>query len=294
MTSKSKTDIKAFFETGDKPTESQFIDLIDSYVDRSGPIGNIEAAASANSTGYARFQSGTGTIQGFASARSDMGITVYTTALSSAVAREAINSGFATTAQAVSGDNTTTIMSPKTTKNAIEAFAAGDFNLIQSQTITSTVANVNFTSGINSSHNTYALVLSGVRVLDNNSSIDILGSFDGGSNYDTTIHSSVSQGRNSNGGTVNNTATNRIYLGEKVSNAAGRRFCSNVLLFSPAASAYTDLGVHSYWVDASGYNTIIQGSGTISTVAAINAIRVFTNAGNGFTEGTIELYGYGG
>lgn len=36
MTASNKTTIKAFFETGDKPTQSQFGDLIDSYVNTIG------------------------------------------------------------------------------------------------------------------------------------------------------------------------------------------------------------------------------------------------------------------
>lgn len=53
MTSKTKDQIKVFFETGKQPTEAQFIDFIDSYVDRSGPIGSLEAAASAGTNGIA-------------------------------------------------------------------------------------------------------------------------------------------------------------------------------------------------------------------------------------------------
>lgn len=51
MTASSKSAIKAFFETGDKPTQSQFSDLIDSYVDTLSVCGNISSLASAGGTG---------------------------------------------------------------------------------------------------------------------------------------------------------------------------------------------------------------------------------------------------
>jgi len=47
MTAQSKTIIKTYFETGDRPTEGQFSDLIDSYQDVSSLLNNIVSAASA-------------------------------------------------------------------------------------------------------------------------------------------------------------------------------------------------------------------------------------------------------
>lgn len=99
MTSKSKDLIKAFFETGDRPSESQFIDLIDSYVDRSGPIGTIEALASAGSQGFAFTSAGSGKINNAANARTFLGMTVYTTAQVSAVAADSVRNTYTTTAQ---------------------------------------------------------------------------------------------------------------------------------------------------------------------------------------------------
>lgn len=46
MTASTKTTIKAFFATGDKPTEAQFIDLIDSYQDYDTTLNTLSSAAS--------------------------------------------------------------------------------------------------------------------------------------------------------------------------------------------------------------------------------------------------------
>ena len=101
MTARDKANIKAFFEQGDKPTEAQFEDLIDSYVDKNGAIGGIETAASGGNTGFGFITSAKGgTIITEASALTALGVTVYTTALSSAVAVDSCRPVFTTTAQA--------------------------------------------------------------------------------------------------------------------------------------------------------------------------------------------------
>jgi len=134
MTAKTKDEIKAFFETGDQPTEANFIDTTDSWVDKLGPIGDIETAASAGNTGFAYCSGGNGEIVSPNNARDLMGITVYTSALvsqlisgtsittaaASAAAADAIAAAYTTTTIAVSGQSSTGIMNPVLVRNAIE------------------------------------------------------------------------------------------------------------------------------------------------------------------------------
>lgn len=145
MTSKTKAEIKAFFETGDKPSEAQFIDLIDSYIDKSGPLGAIETAASGGSQGFAFTSAMQGEIKGAAAARSFMGISVYneslvlstvspfftTTAQASGIANDGIINAIATTAQATAGTSSSVLMTPITTKKSIQD------NIIFAQSFTS-------------------------------------------------------------------------------------------------------------------------------------------------------------
>lgn len=44
MTAQSKTTVKSYFETGDKPTQAQFVDLIDSYQDAAANLGTLSSA----------------------------------------------------------------------------------------------------------------------------------------------------------------------------------------------------------------------------------------------------------
>ena len=45
MTAITKTSVKAHFETGDRPTQAQFIDLVDSYQNFSSALGAVASAA---------------------------------------------------------------------------------------------------------------------------------------------------------------------------------------------------------------------------------------------------------
>ena len=51
MTAKTKTSVKTFFETGDKPTQAEFVHLIDSYLDYDATIQAIASAAQGGKTG---------------------------------------------------------------------------------------------------------------------------------------------------------------------------------------------------------------------------------------------------
>ncbi|MBC8756566.1 hypothetical protein H2O64_17980 [Kordia sp. YSTF-M3] len=52
MAEKNRTELKAYFETGDRPTQGHFIDLIDSAVNKSQDKANLTEALSTNDTKY--------------------------------------------------------------------------------------------------------------------------------------------------------------------------------------------------------------------------------------------------
>lgn len=135
MTAKSKTAIKLFFETGDVPSQSQFGDLIDSYVDAAGPVGNLETIASAGNVGFIYTSGKRYESLNAAQSLVALGATVVTTSqainavagtytTSAQVSSMAVNDLMATTVQAVSGLATGVLMNPVLVKNAIAAQAA--------------------------------------------------------------------------------------------------------------------------------------------------------------------------
>jgi hypothetical protein len=191
MASKTKAEIKAFFQTGDKPTEAQFIDFIDSYVDKSGPLGTLEAAASAGGTGVGVFAAGVPSIASYAAVRSSMGIEVYTSAQSDDIARAAVSSLYASTAQATSGLATDLLMNPVLVRNAVEQFAPSTTSgWVPIKTVTASAsATVDFVNGsggvvLDGTYKTYALVISGLIPSSDGVQLWMRTSTNGGSSYD--------------------------------------------------------------------------------------------------------------
>lgn len=132
MTSRIKDDIKSFFQTGDKPTESQFIDFIDSYVDMAGPMGTLQAQVSAGAAGVMIAAGQTASIAPYSTIRDSQGITVYTTALSTGI----ITGLVATTAQAQAGTDNSTLMNPVLVKAAIAALSTSGSSTLKFTTTT--------------------------------------------------------------------------------------------------------------------------------------------------------------
>lgn len=108
MVAQNKTTIKSYFETNDRPTQGQFADLIDSYIDTLGPIGALASAIALGATGVVTVSASSPDISSYASVRSSMGLTVYTTALSNGVITDRI----ATTAQATAAVSNSVLMTP--------------------------------------------------------------------------------------------------------------------------------------------------------------------------------------
>jgi hypothetical protein len=129
MTAKSKDAIKAFFETGDKPTQSQFIDLIDSFVDKNGPVGSLETIASGLSTGFTYFTAGVPSLISYATTAQGNAGSDASTIMTPVVVRNAISTyaltsaNFSSTAQGNAGLDNTTIMTPVLAKNAINTLS---------------------------------------------------------------------------------------------------------------------------------------------------------------------------
>lgn len=150
MTSRIKDEIKAFFETGDKPSQSQFGDFIDSYVDMAGPMGTLQAQVSAGSAGIMIAAAQTASIAPYSTVRDSLGVTVYTTALSTSV----VNSLVATTAQANAGTDNSTLMNPVLVKNAIAALTTAGASTLKFTTTSSPLT-------LDSTHNANIVQLTG-------------------------------------------------------------------------------------------------------------------------------------
>ena len=315
MTNKTKTEIKAFFQTSDTPSEAQFIDLIDSYVDKSGPLGVLETAVSGGSAGFVYASAADADIIDATTALSRLGATVVTTAAVSAVAMGIVattaqaNAGtatgvlmdpvltknaivtqaftsasFATTAQANAGTNDGTVMNPVLVKNAIAALgAAGAYTYTQIATSTpGAVATVDFT-GIAATYKALLAVWSGV-------SCDTAArQFLIAPNCGAGLGSEVTLGFNNTNGTVSAISGNS-YLppGGGYSRLAATTESGSLWLPNYTSAGYKDYN-HGYLTNES---SISGGSnGKILSTGAVQGLRFYWNSTGNFDAGTITLYG---
>lgn len=318
MTSKTKDEIKAFFQTGDKPTEAQFIDLTDSYVDKSGPIGQLETAASGAAAGIATFNGATpniGTITAYDVVRAAMGITVYTTALvtnvigntvvttaqASAIASDTIAAAYATTAQAQAGAIATGLMTPVLTRNAISSFAGGFVPIVtKTASNSSTIDFVNGVGGVilDGTYREYVVIINNLIPSSDGADLRLRTSSNSGSSYDD----GASDYSWWNGGGISDTTTEsnnnsnadtciEIGLSQGTGNSTGENLYGRILISNPAnTTVYKLIETRAKYVNSDGKFVTSDGGGVRKSISAVNAIRFLMSAGN-ITSGTFTLYG---
>lgn len=291
MTSKSKVDIKAFFQTGDSPTEAQFIDLIDSYVDKSGPIGVLETNVSAGSSGVVYASAGDADILSTSDALSRLGITVYTTALASAAF---FNNMVATTAQANAGTAKGLIMDPVLVKNAISTQAGSSAIVFISSQTASSSSSIDFTSGIDSTYSEYIVEMVNITPATDSASLTLVTDSNGGASFDVGAtdyqETEIAVNSASLAGVVD-TAEAYIGIAYTIGNAAEESYCGTLRFFNPAGTTkYKIFVADGTHVDNAGNLKRTLGGGARMNTAAINAIRFIMDSGN-IASGTFNLYG---
>lgn len=281
MTAKDKTSIKAFFETGDKPTQAQFIDLIDSYVDSAGPVGQLEALASAGASGLIYTSAADIKARSAAQALSFLGATVYTTALASAAI---FNGMVATTAQGNAGTATGVIMDPVLVKNAIASQAGSSSMVLLGTGTASASSSLNFTSLISSNYSAYLMIVVDL-LTSTTSTLGIKMSTDNGSSWTTGMASQ--KAALTLGGT-----TAPSYTGVSNStpvllttSAGGQHITGTILLVIGTSSAPTSF--ESYLANDNALADKVSG---LSNSAGVNAVQLIPSAGT-LTSGVVYFYG---
>lgn len=280
MTAKSKQSIKAFFETGDKPTQSQFIDFIDSYVDAAGPIGSIEAAASAGSQGFAFVSGFHGEVLSGPNALSFMGATVVTTAQTQAVIP------YATTAQAVAGVAQNVVMDAVSTKNAIAALGTSELVLLATATAASS-STINFASLISSSYSAYVFVLQDIELSSAAATFNFNVSTDNGATW--TAGAITQKEAITLGGTTAPTYTGASGTGSILTTSGAQYFGGTIRLISPTSqTTAAAAGLFSDILDAGG-NKAYRTTALFNS-SLVNAIQFLPSTGN-IAVGKIYMYG---
>ena len=196
------------------------------------------------------------------------------------------------------GGNTLFVSNGSGVLSSVNTGFGDALKLLSTTTASSAVANISFTSGIDSTYKEYIF-----KFINMDGDSDVLFQFqcstDGGSNYNITTTSSYFYSRHSEGGTTGadyqasadqaqGTAFQR--LAPDLYNAADASISGELHLFNPASATYVKnyySTVNSVQSSPGAWTSYI--AGYFNTATAINAIQFKMNSGN--TTGKIKMYG---
>ena len=177
--------------------------------------------------------------------------------------------------------------------------------LLQTTTISSTTASINFTSGIDSTYDEYLFDFINMTLSDGGQNFFVNFSTDGGSNYNaiktttafwTNLDEDGSQGTRGafeyKTGFDKAQSTGDQLLNWGVSDDADSCLCGELHLFNPASTVY----VKNFYATTTcmavsdiGTSTNFT-AGFLNTTSAVNAVTFFFDAGD-IEGGTIKMYG---
>jgi len=180
--------------------------------------------------------------------------------------------------------------------------AQGKMTLISSQTASGS-ASIEFTSGIDSTYPIYKFEFINIHAQTNDTAFQFQGSTDGGSNYNTTITSTVFRSQHTESGT---TETVGYRTGEDQAQGTGFQTilkgtgnendesCSgNLFLFNPSSTTFVKHFLANLTTNShSDFNLNVFTAGYFNTTSNIDAIQFKIDSGN-IDSGTIKLYGIG-
>lgn len=173
--------------------------------------------------------------------------------------------------------------------------SAGALVFISSQTVSSAVANVNFTSGISSTYDEYMILFDNVKssVVNNELCIRL---YKSGSVVTTDYNYQYGEARNNTTSSLagaGNGASNYIQLNSGNTGTgtfqAGRVFLYNVNVAS--ANACTVITQTAGMGGSAEQNYVSQAAGSDFLAAVVTGIRFYWGSGANFSSGTFRLYG---
>lgn len=170
--------------------------------------------------------------------------------------------------------------------------SAGSYVFISSQTISTAVANVDFTSGFSTTYDNYVILLDGV-VCSNNGTLGVRFYKDGvlasSSGY-------IQEQIKSSGTTVSATAGTgdsyfQVFSGDTVDGGSGQVQGTFTLYSANTTNAAMTFVAIANGPTANSSNKTGVGGGRNTTTGTFTGIRFFWTAGYNFTAGTFKLYG---
>ena len=201
------------------------------------------------------------------------------------------------------GANTLFVSNGSGTLSSVNAGFGSAYALISTQTASNS-ASLSFTSGLSSTYVTYMFRMNYIAPQTDDAYFEFQGSTDGGSNYNTTMTTTLFRTYHAENNTAEGlgyqtsdqaqgTAFQPLMENEGMSNSADSCFSCELLLFNPSSTTYVK-NFYSRGQQMTDSNTMYSVnpfvSGYFDTTSAINAIQFKYNTGN-IVAGNVKMYG---
>ena len=188
--------------------------------------------------------------------------------------------------------------------NGFDTAPSGALNLIATNTISSAVSSSSFTSGIDSTYDTYLFKLINIQPATNDVRFGFNLSIDGGSNYNVTKTTTMFGARHEEDGSYNEfgyeggrdiaqSTSDQTMSIFTLKNSNPECLSANFYLFSPSSTVFAKHFVGVSNSSGAGSTSVASNAyfaGYANTTSAINAITFKMDSGN-IGSGIIKMYG---
>ena len=177
---------------------------------------------------------------------------------------------------------------------------SGALVLLSTQTASSS-ASLSFTSGIDSTYDSYVFKFINIHPQTDNVAFQFQTSTDSGSNYNVTTTNTLFDAYHNEADTATNLlyqtaqdsaqSTSLLNISIQIGNDNDQSLSGTFNLFNPSSTTYVKhflANTHRY--DASDYAINVFTAGYANTTSAVNAVRFQMSSGN-IDDGIIKLYG---
>ena len=185
--------------------------------------------------------------------------------------------------------------------NGFDIAAPGAMTLITTNTISSGVSSSDFTSGINSTYDTYLFKFINIHPATDEAHLTFQTSTNGGSSYGVTLTSTyiLSYHADNDAETFlgyqashdQAQTTNFQNILHGTGNASDESGSGELFLFSPSSTTFVKHFIHrASTLNTGDYNYSNFATGYFNTTSAINAVQFKMSSGN-IDSGVIKMYG---
>ena len=166
---------------------------------------------------------------------------------------------------------------------------------ISTTTVSSGVSEVAFTSGIDSTYDTYKLFISGMHGATDSKHVQFNYSNDGGSSYLSANYvygGYTSDAGGTHGNQASGSAGNLELTGDRAGAANDESFNAEITMYQFHKTEFHKcISYKSSYFDDAGNVTVLMGAGSMTAnESAVNAVRVKYETGN-IDKGTFSLFG---